>query len=154
MGTFQSADELFSAGTSGFKFDYVDTPEWGEDSRVRIRELNALQRAQFDRTIATVTSRVGGKKTGGTEIEYHAEKVRVELVYMACVDDTDQRLFNTPEQKLKLGNQSAAVIDRIYRGVLVLSGLAEDDTEEGDDGLIETTQGESDPTLEDSSSGE
>lgn len=139
-----SADAIFGlAKTKGLKFEDVEIPELGEGVKIRVRELNGFEREQFDRQIATVTaSRPGNTKgrkkrgngaDGGTTVEYHAEKIRLELCFMCCIDPQGYKLFNTQEDKLRLGNLSAQILERMFKRIMILSDMAKEDEDEDED---------------------
>lgn len=162
-GLQSSAASIFElALENGLKFEDVEVPELGKGVLIRVRELTGFEREQFDRKIATVTSsssgntrgrkRRGSGESGGTNIEYHAEKIRLELCFMCCINDKNERLFNSPEDKKRLGDLSATLLERLFKRIMILSEMAQEDDDDdydedgefiGKPAPVEVAQGES-----------
>ena len=92
-----------------FKYAIVECPEWGGD--VRVRGLTAAEQSN-------IYKRYNDGKS---------EDFDVLLVTMGCVDEDGNRVF-TNDDKDMLRKKSFAVLDRIAKKVIELSG---DNTEEG-----------------------
>ena len=108
-------------GISDFTFENVNTPEWGEDTFVRVRGLTAHERDTFELT-AVKEDFSGVTKAGMSDMRAH-------LVSMAVVDIDGRRLF-TPEDIAALSTKNALVIDRIFNVARRLSGLSKEDVDE------------------------
>ena len=130
--SFATAAGILSA--DDLKFDTVEVPDWG---MVRIRELTGAERELYDKTIATYKPR--GRKV---DIEVHAHRMRVYLVWLTMVDENGDRLFETNAQRAELAKHSAQAIEVVYDCSARLSGLLADDEEDG-----EGEQGESEASL-------
>lgn len=104
---------------SDYKTEYVETPEWGEDTAVLIRSLTGTERDQFEGSMLDIRSK--------DSFTVKFENVRAKLISMCIIDpDTKERLYKDHEIKL-LGNRNAVVLDRIYDACQRLSGLTSKD---------------------------
>lgn len=143
-GLQNSAESIFKlAMDNGLKFEDVEIPELGTGVKIRVRELTGFEREQFDRKIATVSSapapsRRGKKKrrgedVGGQSIEYHVEKIRLELCFMCCINEKGGRLFETEAERLQLGNLSAQILERMFKRIMILSDMSEEEPDDDDE---------------------
>ena len=118
-----SADDL--------KSKRVKVPEWGGD--VFVRELTAAERDEYESSIV---------KTDGLDVTVNATNMRAKLVSMSVVDKDGKRLF-TAKDVVKLGEKSAAVIDRIVDVSRRLSRIGPAELEELGKGLRAVESGAS-----------
>ena len=102
MGKYLNAESILAA--EDFKYAEVDCPEWG--GTVRVRSLSGGQRAQ-------ITQRVNDKQL---------DELDELLAVMACVDEDGSRIF-TNKDIASLKKKSAAVVTRIAKKVLEISGI-------------------------------
>ena len=91
-----------------FKYSVVPCPEWGGD--MRVRGLTAAEQSIIQR-------RVNDNKT---------EDMAVIVSIMGCVDDNGERIFDNSD-KDSLKGKSYAVLDRIAKRILELSGAGDAD---------------------------
>ncbi len=112
-------------GADDLKHDEVEVEEWG--GRVRIRELTGGERQEFDAAIATVKHDM---RRGGTNVEVHADRVRIKLCALTIVDGKDNRLFKTEADERALAGKSAKGLECVYTASSRLSGLAAKEVEE------------------------
>lgn len=127
----------------------VPTPEWGEGTAVRVRELTADERDVFESATIRIRretiQRRGGRSQVNPEMDFVEEalhNMRARLVAAAAINEKGDRLF-TPEDVIWLGGRSAAAMDRVYAVAAALSGLTEDDVETLMRGLRPTPNGAS-----------
>ena len=102
MGKYLNAESILAA--EDFKYAEVECPEWG--GIVRVRSLSGGQRAQ-------ITQRVNDKQL---------DELDELLAVMACVDEDGSRIF-TNKDIVSLKKKSAAVVTRIAKKVLEISGI-------------------------------
>ena len=102
MGKYLNAESILAA--EDFKYAEVECPEWG--GTVRVRSLSGGQRAQ-------ITQRVNDKQL---------DELDELLAVMACVDEDGSRIF-TNKDIVSLKKKSAAVVTRIAKKVLEISGI-------------------------------
>ena len=102
MGKYLNAESILAA--EDFKYAEVECPEWG--GTVRVRSLSGGQRAQ-------ITQRVNDKQL---------DELDELLTVMACVDEDGSRIF-TNKDIASLKKKSAAVVTRIAKKVLEISGI-------------------------------
>ena len=102
MGKYLNAESILAA--EDFKYAEVDCPEWG--GTVRVGSLSGGQRAQ-------ITQRVNDKQL---------DELDELLAVMACVDEDGSRIF-TNKDIASLKKKSAAVVTRIAKKVLEISGI-------------------------------
>ena len=102
MGKYLNAESILAA--EDFKYAEVECPEWG--GTVRVRSLSGGQRAQ-------ITQRVNDKQL---------DELDELLAVMACVDEDGSRIF-TNKDIASLKKKSAAVVTRIAKKVLEISGI-------------------------------
>ena len=94
-----------------FKYALVPCPEWGGD--MRVRGLTAAEQA-------LISKKVNAKQT---------DDLAIILVIMGCVDDNGERLFENSD-KDALKTKAYAVLDRLSKKILELSGNGTDSIEE------------------------
>lgn len=111
------------------KVELVNVPEWG--GTVRIRELRAWEREQFEKRIAAT----GG--TGAGQIAKTLGDLRATLVGSCLVDEDNQRLFAENDIKA-LNEKSSSVIIRLFGICSRLSGISQE--------VVDAAVGESETT--------
>lgn len=104
-------------------FEDVDVPEWGEGVSVRVRGLNAQQRALFTGTA------VASQKAPPEEVAELWSQLEMRLVAMSLVDENGDRLLGDDEVS-HIAERSPAVVSRLFRVVQSLSKLGGDAVEE------------------------
>ncbi len=92
----------------------VDVPEWG--GAVRVRMLTGGERDAFE--AGTITRH-------GKKIEQNLVNIRARLVALCVVDEAGARLFSEADAE-KLGQKSAAALNRVFEAARVLNGLTEE----------------------------
>lgn len=125
MGKYLNAESILAA--EDFKYAEVECPEWG--GTVRVRSLSGGQRAQ-------ITQRVNDKQL---------DELDELLAVMACVDEDGSRIF-TNKDIASLKKKSAAVVTRIAKKVLEISGIG------NEAGEVDEAKKNSEPTASDDSS--
>lgn len=108
MGKYLNAESILAA--EDFKYAEVECPEWG--GTVRVRSLSGGQRAQ-------ITQRVNDKQL---------DELDELLAVMACVDEDGSRIF-TNKDIASLKKKSAAVVTRIAKKILEISGVGNEANE-------------------------
>ena len=108
MGKYLNAESILAA--EDFKYAEVECPEWG--GTVRVRSLSGGQRAQ-------ITQRVNDKQL---------DELDELLAVMACVDEDGSRIF-TNKDIAALKKKSAAVVTRIAKKALEISGIGNENGE-------------------------
>lgn len=96
----------------------VQVPEWG--GTVFVRGLTGRQRDEFESSVFEMR---------GKKMVPNIANLRAKLTVRCCVDEDGKRLFTDADAD-KIGEKSAAAIDRIYAVAAKLSGLSEEDVEE------------------------
>ncbi len=104
-----SADDL--------KTESVKVPEWG--GTVIVRELTGAERDTWEASVV---------KTNGTKVKIDSHNMRAKLAALCIVDDDGRRLF-TEKDVVKLGDKSAAALDRVTDVARRLSRIGEDELE-------------------------
>lgn len=113
---FLTKDQILGQNT--LPVEIVDVPEWG--GKVRVKTLNARERDAFESSL--VVGKGKGQRTS-------TEMVRAKLVSVAVVDAEGKPIF-TAEDIERLGELSAAAMDRVYSVAAKLSGISEADVED------------------------
>ena len=93
-----------------FRYAVVPCPEWGGD--MRVRGLTAAEQAM-------ISKKVNAKQT---------DDIAVVVAIMGCVDDNGERFFDQSDRDT-LKTKSYAVLDRLAKKILELSGNGEDGIE-------------------------
>lgn len=112
---YLSADAILGADDRAW--EDVEVPEWG--GTVRVRELSGTERDKFEGGFV-------GKN--GKDVKY--EEFRARLAGLSMVDEAGKRLFRTDAEVKRLGEKSAAALQRVVDVAVRLSGLSEDDVAE------------------------
>jgi len=99
----------------------VTVPEWDitDSDGVRVRGLSARERDDFE------ASRVEQK---GKSVKLNLSNTRARLVALTLVGPDGKRVFDDSDVAA-LGEDNAAVLDRLYAVAMRLSGMSEKDVE-------------------------
>lgn len=116
MGDLLSRDDILSA--DDIDFEDVAVPEWG--GTVRVRGLSSAERDEYELDITRIR---------GTAVEMRLQNARAKLVARSCIDTEGNRLF-TDADVTKLGEKSAAALNRVFAVARRLSALTSSDVEE------------------------
>ena len=119
--TFATKDAILAVRDLNHQDVYVE--EW--ELTVRIRELTGTERGLFDKSVTQVTA----SKDGNFDVQVEAHKLRLSLVALTLVDESNERIFSEDEMH-SLGEKSSKVITRLYEISSKLSGLSADSAEE------------------------
>ena len=118
MTQYLSADQIL--GADDLKYEDVPVPEWG--GTVRVRELTGTERDKFE-------SQFVGKD--GTSVRAEGiEGFRARLAVASLVDGDGKVLFRSAAETKRLGEKSAAALQRVCDVAIRLSGIREDDIKE------------------------
>ena len=104
---FLTKNAILSA--DDFKYATVSCPEWGGD--IRVRGLTAAEQAKIARMVN----------------EGRTDDSAVVVTIMGCVDENGDRLFDNSDKDL-LKARSYAVLDRIVKKIIELSGSGDADS--------------------------
>ncbi len=132
---YLSKDAIFAA--DDVEFEDVDTPEWGEGAKVRIKSISGTQRDAYETSL--VVER-GGNRTLNTR------NARAKLLVLCIVDEAGQRMFTDERDIHRLGAKNAKVVERIFDACRKLSGLSKEDVDSLTEDFDETRD---DPSLTD-----
>lgn len=100
----------------------VEVPEWG--GVVYVRTMTGAERDEFEAGLVEIKSQ--GKEVKST---INTQNVRARLIAVTIVDDSGERIFSAEDVE-KLGQKSAAAVDRVFTVAQELNGLTEDDVKE------------------------
>ena len=103
---FLSKSQILAADDQ--RFDSVSCPEWGGD--VRVRGLTAYEQSY-------IAKLVGDEKKN---------EVTLKVVQFGCVDEEGEKMF-TADDMAVLKTKSYAVIERLGKRILELTGLGDQD---------------------------
>jgi len=92
-----------------FKYAVVSCPEWGGD--IRVRGLTAAEQARVARMVN----------------EGKTDDIAVVVTIMGCVDEDGERIFDSSDKE-QLKARSYAVLDRIGKKILELTGSGDADS--------------------------
>jgi len=115
--TLLSKDQILGKDDRAHKD--VEVPEW--DGSIRLQAMSARERDSYEAE-AYLANKEGGVKA--------FENLRARLVAKCAVDDNGELVFKNPADVRALGNQSAAVINRLFDVCRSLNGLSASDVEE------------------------
>ena len=118
-----SADDL--------KTESVKVPEWG--GIVLVRELTGAERDTWETSVV---------KTNGIKVTIDSHNMRAKLAALSIVGADGKRLFTVKDVQ-KLGNKSAAALDRVTDAAKRLSRIGEDELENLGKGSTPTRSGAS-----------
>lgn len=108
-------DEIL--GADDLRTESVEVPEWG--GTVIVRELTGAERDTWESSVV---------KTNGMKVTIDSHNMRAKLAALCIVDDDGKRVF-TDKEAVKLGNKSAAALDRVTDVARRLSRIGEDEIE-------------------------
>jgi len=115
-GKLLGRDAIFAADDR--VFEIVEVPEWG--GSVRVKALTGTERDAYEETLLTGT----GKQTKVT-----MANARAKLCARAIVDENGERLFSDKDVT-RLGQKSAAALDRVYEVATRLAKVSKEDIED------------------------
>lgn len=127
---FLSRDDILNA--DDMKTEVFPVPEWGGD--VRLRTLTAFQRDRFEASMNEVR---GGKQ------KQNLQNLRARLCSLCIVDEDGKPIFVSGDVS-RLGEKSAAALDRVFTKCSEMNGLSGSDIEELTEGFEETPSESSD----------
>ncbi len=97
-----------------YKYEILDVPEWG--GKIKISSMSGFARDQFE---ASITGKHGGVNT---------VNIRAKLAAATIVDENGHLMF-TEKDLVKLGNKSAAALERVFTAASRLNAITKDDVE-------------------------
>lgn len=100
------------------KTETVEVPEWGGD--VKVKAMTGTERDAFEGSLL---------KGKGKNTTVNMQNVRAKLVAHSVVNGNNERLF-TDQDVVRLGQKSAAALDRVFSVAQRLSGITDQDVEE------------------------
>lgn len=100
--------------------DEVEVPEWG--GSVRVKGLSGRERDAFE-----AASLLASKK--GQPREVNLKNLRARLIVASVVDENNQPLFDSKDV-MRLGEKSAAALERVFEKAQKLSGMTDADVED------------------------
>ena len=114
--TYLSKDDIFKA--EDLPTRDVDVPEWG--GVVRVQGLSGAARDEYDASMLRPQPDGSVLRVAGS---------RAKLVSLAVVKDDGDPMFNEFDVG-RLGNKSAAALDRVVAAVVELSALTDEAVED------------------------
>lgn len=97
----------------------VETPEWADvDGKMYVRTISAKERDEWE---ASMVEDPKGKRD--------LKNIRAKFVVKAACDESGEQAFE-PEDAEWLGEESAAVIDRLWDAGRKLAGITDEDDKE------------------------
>lgn len=111
-------DQIIAQMSKPLRTEDVEVPEWG--GTVTVRELTGRERDAFEGSIVEQK----GKKS-----VVNLDNMRAKFVAACAVDEQGQLIF-FPSDVERLGDLSAAALNRVFDVGRRLSGLTDDDVEE------------------------
>jgi hypothetical protein len=114
--TLLTKDQIFAVADASF--EYVEVPEWG--GTVRVKALTGAERDSYEESLLTGT----GKQT-----KVSMANARAKLAARCIVDEQGNRVFNDKEA-IRLGQKSAAALDRVYEVGTRLAKISKEDIED------------------------
>lgn len=96
----------------------VSVPEWGGE--VRIKTLTGAERDQYE---------ADSVRTNKGKREVNMSNMRARLIAMCAVDEQGQLLF-TRADVMKLGQKSAAALERVFDAAATMNGMSDEDVNE------------------------
>ncbi|MDQ1037275.1 hypothetical protein QFZ75_003691 [Streptomyces sp. V3I8] len=118
MTQYLSADQILSA--DDLAFEDVEVPEWG--GTVRVREMPGTERDKFE-------SQFVGKDGASVRME-GLEGFRARLAAATIVDENGKQQFRSAAEAKRLGEKSAAALQRVCDVAMRLSKMDEADVKE------------------------
>ncbi|MET8824795.1 hypothetical protein ABZX40_17995 [Streptomyces sp. NPDC004610] len=118
MTQYLSAEQILNV--DDLKYEDVAVPEWG--GTVRVRELTGTDRDKFESAF------VG--KDGKSVRAEGLEGYRARLAAASIVDQNGKVLFRSAAEAKRLGEKSAAALQRVCDAATRLSEITEEDVKE------------------------
>jgi hypothetical protein len=112
-----SRDEVFA--NPDLMTEDVPCPEWGGD--IRVRALTGEERDAYEASMLD--------QSNGKQPRANLRNMRAKLIVRCAIDEHGAKLFS-PGDVTRLGQRSAAPIDRLYEACTRLSGMSDKDVEE------------------------
>lgn len=125
MSGLLSRDQILEADDS--KTVDVEVPEWG--GTVRVKAMSGQQRDRYEVYV-------------NQNLKSDRVQVRAHLVALCAVDADGKRVF-TDKDIRRLGDKSAAALDRVWAAARSLSGLTTEDEEAAAEGFGDDQNGAS-----------
>lgn len=97
----------------------VPLPELGADVTVNVHGMTAKERTAFELQFQT---------SGGKQNKRTVKEMRQRLIVACCRDENGGHIFTTDDIDA-IGQQSAAVVERIVNTAMKLCGMKDDDLE-------------------------
>ncbi len=113
---FLTAKAIFDA--NDLVTETVEIPEWG--GSVIVRGLSGTERDRFEDTITDQS---------GKNAKLNLRNFRAKLVVLATFDNDGNRLFSEADVE-RLGQKSAAAIQRIFKVAQRLAGMSDEEVKE------------------------
>lgn len=126
---FLTRDAILEA--DDVKYEVVAVPEWGGD--LRLKALTGKERDAFEASTVEVKN---GKQRP------NLSNLRARLVSLCAVDEDGNRLFAQIDVT-RLGDKSAAALQRVFDKCSDMNGLSDQDIEELAEGFEEGPAGSS-----------
>ncbi|WP_228979720.1 hypothetical protein [Streptomyces sp. DH12] len=114
--TYLSAEQIL--GADDLTAEDVPVPEWG--GTVRVRALSGTERDRIEASMMNGTS-VSADKLAG---------FRARMAAASIVGPDGKRMFRSDAETRRLGEKSAAALERVCDVAMRLSGLSDKDIEE------------------------
>lgn len=118
MTQYLSAEQIL--GASDLAYEDVKVPEWG--GTVRVREMPGTERDKFE-------SQFVGKDGASVRME-GLEGFRARLAAATIVDKDGKQVFRSVAETKRLGEKSAAALQRVCDVAVRLAKMTEDDVKE------------------------
>jgi hypothetical protein len=118
MTQYLSAEQIL--GASDLDYEDVEVPEWG--GTVRVREMPGTERDKFE-------SQFVGKDGASVRME-GLEGFRSRLAAATIVDKDGKQVFRSVVEAKRLGEKSAAALQRVCDVAMRLSKMDEADIKE------------------------
>lgn len=99
------------------EYEVVNVPKWGGE--IRVRSITAAERERLLKTSVVIDPKTG-ERTVSTPL------MRVEIVYLAVVDEAGNRVFKNPKQVELLGHKAAKSLDLVADAAMRLAGIGDD----------------------------
>lgn len=113
------------------RYEDIDVPEWG--GQVRIMGLTGEQRSAYRQSLVVVGSQ-------GNVQRMNLKNQEAKLLVRAIVDKDLERVYSD-EDVAELGRKSGAVLERLQKVALRLSGMRKEDLDDAEGKSATTTSG-------------
>lgn len=95
-------------------------PELGDGAYVNVHGMTAKERGVFERQFQTKAGKTNQRRT---------QEVRERLIVACCRDDNGQPIFTDDDVEV-IGNQQAAMCERIVNVAMTICGMRDADIED------------------------